>query len=127
MINDLPYSNLLLRAGSREWVDWVLRVEVAERGHKNSRFRKFASTLAFRGTVVDRHLADGFEGDLATPGRSVTPRGAAWSNVKPGRGFGLKKQTLSDCDLRNLSRVDDGAGAWKAGRIASIEAIAIDS
>jgi hypothetical protein len=55
----------------------VLRVEVAERGHKHSRLRKFASTVAFRGTVVDRHLAGDFEGYLAMRGRSWRSRGAA--------------------------------------------------
>jgi len=100
---------------------------VAERGHKKSRFSKLASTVAFRGALVDKHLADGFEGDLVMLGRTWMPRGAAWSNMKPGRGFGLKKQILSDCDLRNLSNVDDGAGAWKVGRIAASEAVAIDS
>jgi hypothetical protein len=47
--------------------------------------------------------------------------------MKPGRGFGLKKQILSDCDLRNLSSVDDGAGALKVDRISANEAIAIES
>jgi hypothetical protein len=51
-------------------VDWVFRVEVAERGHRNSRFKKFALTVAFCGVVVDRHLACGFGGVLATRGRS---------------------------------------------------------
>jgi hypothetical protein len=105
----------------------VVIVEAVERGHNNSRLRKFASTVAFRRAVVERHLADDFEGDLTRPGRPGIPRGAAWSNIKPGRGFGLKKQMLSDCDLRNLSKVDDGTGAWKADRIAAKEAIAIDS
>jgi hypothetical protein len=50
---------------------------VAERGHKNSRFRKFASIVAFRGIAVDRHLADDFEGALAMRGRTWRPRGAA--------------------------------------------------
>jgi hypothetical protein len=122
-----PCSSLLLRAGSREWVDWVFKVEIAERGHKNSRFRKFASTVAFRAVVVEIHLADGFEGVLTMLGRTGMPRGAAWSSVKPGRGFGLKKQILSDCDLRNLSSVEDGAGVWKVVRIAANEAFAIDS
>ena len=52
------------------------------------------------------------------------PRGAAWSNMKPGRGLGLKKQ-ISDCDFRNLRRDDDGAGVCRADRIAAEEAIPI--
>jgi len=60
-------------------------------------------------------------------GRTGMPRGAAWSNVKPGRGFGLKKQILSDCDLRNLSSVEDGAGTWKVDRIAADKLFAIES
>ena len=85
-------------------------MEVAERGQRKSRFSKFASTIAFRGARVDKHLADGFEKGLVTRGLIWIPRGAAWSNMKPGRGLGLKKQILSDCDLRNLSSVGDGAG-----------------
>jgi hypothetical protein len=69
---------------------------VAERGHRNSRGRKLASTIAFRGAEVDRHLADlailedGFEGE-AICGCSRIP---AWSK-KRNRKFGLKKQILS--------------------------------
>jgi hypothetical protein len=55
------------------------------------------------------------------------PRGAAWSNVKPGRGLGLKKQIPSDCDFRNFRRVDDGAGVCRADRIAAKRTIAIDN
>ena len=51
------------------------------------------------------------------------PRGAAWSKMNPGRGLGLKKQMSSDCDFRNLRRVDDGAGVCRADRIAAAEAI----
>jgi hypothetical protein len=45
--------------------------------------------------------------------------------MKPGRGLGLKKQILSDCNLRNLSSVEDGAGVDRVDRIAA-RAIAID-
>jgi len=41
--------------------------------------------------------------------------------------LGLKKQIFSDCDLRNLSSVDDGTGGCRVDRIAAGEAIAINS
>ena len=55
----------------------MFKLEVAERGHKNSRFRKFASIVAFRGVAVDRYLVDGFEGAFDMRGRNWRPRGAA--------------------------------------------------
>lgn len=100
---------------------------MADRGQRKSRFRNPASTVARWGLVVDKFLADSLDEDFATESRNRGPRGAAWSNMNPGRGFGLKKQTLSDCDLRNLSNVDDGAGTCNADRIAAREVIAIDN
>ena len=35
--------------------------EVVERGQRDSKFKKPASTVARRGTVVDKHLLEGFE------------------------------------------------------------------
>jgi hypothetical protein len=61
VVNGFPYSQFLLRADVREWVGWMFKVEGAERCHTKSRFKKLASTIAFRGAVVDRHLADDFK------------------------------------------------------------------
>jgi len=48
--------------------------------------------------------------------------------MKAPRGLGLKKQMLSDCDFKNLSRVDDGTRGDFRGRterIAAGEAVAL--
>tara|TARA_R110002060_G_scaffold35686_4_gene46562 strand:- start:895 stop:1224 length:330 start_codon:yes stop_codon:yes gene_type:complete len=93
----------------------------ADLGHRKSKFRNEASTVARRGEEVDNRLA--LEGDftlLHVRNGSARARGAAWSNEKPGRGLGLKKQMLSDCDLRNFRSVDEGAGACR-DRIAAIQ------
>jgi hypothetical protein len=50
---------------------------VVERGKRNSRFRNPASTLARRGTVVVKHLADDFGVLLVTQELRGGPRGAA--------------------------------------------------
>ena len=96
---------------------------LAARGQIKSRLRNPASTVARRAAVVDKHLADVFEGNFPMLDRRGGPRGAAWSKMNPGRGLGLKKQMSSDCDFRNLRRVDDGAGVCRADRIAAAEAI----
>lgn len=97
-----------------------LRTGAADRGRRKSRFKspdsRVAPCEACR-ALVDR-LRD-FGTLLALEFRSCGPRGAAWSNIKPGRGFGLKKQTLSVCDLRNFKRDEEGTGGCKASRIAA--------
>lgn len=49
---------------------------------------------------------------------SIGPRGAAWSKINPGRGLGLKKQSVSDWARRYLRRDGEGAGRRAAGFIA---------
>lgn len=123
MVNDPPYPKLLFRVVSCESVHGAFRAVEEDLGQRNSRFKNPASTVARRGEDVDSRLA--FEGDFTLPhvrGCGTRARGAAWSNVKPGRGLGLKKQMLSDCDLRNLRRLDEGAGACR-DRIAARECV----
>jgi hypothetical protein len=50
---------------------------MAERGKRNSRFKNPASTVARRGVVVVRYLADDLGVLLATQERRRGPRGAA--------------------------------------------------
>jgi hypothetical protein len=91
---------------------------VPARGHKKSRLRKPASRVVGFDIVVDTHLwGEAICNELGLREGGET-RGAAWSNMKP-RGLALKKQSPSDCDLRNLSRVEDGVGACKLDRMAA--------
>ena len=95
------------------------------RGQRKSRFRNPASMVAFPTAAVDNLLVEDLDAvrPMCDPGRG--PRGAAWSNMKPGRGFGLKKQMLSDCNLRNLRRADDGTELCKVGRIAATRSLVV--
>jgi hypothetical protein len=101
--------------------DLEARVKGAERGQRRSTFRKPASIVVCCGFAVDKHLRE----PLPARNRTWGPCGAAWSNMKPYRGLGLKKQMPSDCNLRNLRRFDDGTGFCKADRIAAEKAITI--
>lgn len=92
---------------------------VIGRGHRKSKFRNPASMVAFPGAAVERPLVVWFTTVFAMCDCDSGPRGAAWSNVKPGRGFVLKKQMLSDCTFRNSRSADDGTGMCKVGRIAA--------
>ena len=94
------------------------RAEIADCGKRKSRAGNPASRVAFRGTVVDIDLVVATDDRLPGGGCSCAARGAAWSNVNPGRGLGLKKQTLSDCDFRNFRSVDEGACTIGVARIA---------
>ena len=92
---------------------------VAERGNKKSRFRNPASTVALRGTVVDIDLVADCRKSDPTEFRNCEARGAAWSKMNPGLGLVLKKDILSDCDLRKLRTVGEGAGTCNKDRIAA--------
>jgi hypothetical protein len=46
--------------------------------------------------------------------------GAAWSKTK-ALGFALKKHSPSDCDLRNLRSVGEGAAIGIFARIAAVQ------
>ena len=97
-----------------------LAVTAAERGKRKSRCPKPASTVAHFGLVVDKDL----EGTLGARDPIRDPvwlwfRGAAWSKMKPGRVFWLKKQIPSDCDFRKRNNVDDGTGLCREERIAA--------
>lgn len=112
---------LLIPRGIR---DSGRRAEIADWGKRKSRAGNPASRVACRGTVVDIVLEAPMEA-LLPAGAGVCTcvlRGAAWSNVNPGRGFGLKKQTLSDWDFRNLRSVDEGAWTFGVARI-TVEAM----
>lgn len=100
-------------------------LDTAERGQRKSKFRNPASTVAFLGAVVDRPLAVDFEIVLTMRDRDWGARGVAWSNAKPGLGLGLKKQILSDCNLRNLRRVNEGTGLCRVVCIAVTKALPI--
>lgn len=75
--------------------------------------------------MLENDFAETLGGSLATGKCKFEVRTTAWSKTKPGLGFGLKKQMPSDCDLRNLSKVDDGAGACSVARIATGEAATV--
>jgi hypothetical protein len=122
-------ANVLERAGSltRAIVEGGLgsSPEGPARGQRKSKFTNPASTVACRAAVVDSLLAVDLDALLPMCDRDWSPRGAACSNMEAGPGFGLKKQTLSDCSLRNLRRADDGTRLCKVGRIAATRNIAI--
>jgi hypothetical protein len=99
----------------------MCKAEAAERGNKKSRFRNPASTVARRATVVEIHLAAVLADFRADRVFDWGARWVAWSSREPRPGLGEKKQTASDCDLRNFRRVDDGAGAYRTDRIAAGE------
>jgi hypothetical protein len=123
--NKLAHLSILLRLVMRNGRDSWLRMQAAERGNRKSRLTNPASSIRGGSAVLDGSLA--FGRALALLECRCEPRGAAWSNVKVAAwGLALKKHTLSDCDLRNLSRADEGAvgGRGKAERIAAVVAIA---
>lgn len=91
-------------------------MDVFARGQRKSRLTSPASTLAHREVVVDKQLLDVFEG-LDMRGRRVAAC-AMWCSGRLCPELGVKKQTDSDCDLRNFRSVDDGAGVYRAGLIA---------
>jgi hypothetical protein len=92
--------------------------EVAALGHKKSKLRKPASRVVGFNAVVDKHLGgEAIRCELSL-GDSEGTRGAAWSKMMP-LGLEVKKKSPSDCDLRNLSRVEDGAGTCKLDRMAA--------
>lgn len=114
VVNVVPYRGL--RFGEEPYESSSLpKLEVDDRGRRKSG-RRLASTVTRRGAVVERDLVLG--DDLIARGVKWVPRGAAWPNMKPGLGLGLKKQ-ISDCDLRNLRRLGDGTGVCRAGLIAA--------
>lgn len=104
--------------------DPLLRARVIERGNRKSRFPNPASRIRGVSDLIDKSLSLGRY--LVRREGTCVPRGAAWPNVKPALGLELKKQILSDCDLRNLSRADEGAigGRGTVERIAAEKAIA---
>jgi hypothetical protein len=102
--------------GSSPWV--------APLGQRKSRFRNPASIVACPATV-DNLLEDELKVVIPIRDRDRDSRGAACSKKNPGRGFGLKKQMLSDCNLRNLRRADDGTGLCKVGRMAATRSLVI--
>jgi hypothetical protein len=99
----------------------MCKAEPPERGNKKSRFKNPASTVARRATVVEIHLAVALADFRADRVFDWDARGVAWSSMEPSPGLGEKKQTASDCDLRNFRRFDEGAGAYRTDRIAAGE------
>lgn len=77
-----------------------------------------ASRVVGFNAVVDKHLGGEAVRCELSLGDSGGTRGAAWSKMKP-RGLALKKQSPSDCDFRNRSRFEDGAGTCKLDRMAA--------
>ena len=96
----------------------MLGVSCFERGQKGSRLKKEDSSVAGRRCVV-LSLLIGVKGPLrlAPLLLSWLYRGAWSSKQKPGRGFDVKKHAASDCDLKNLRRVDEGAGTFKVTEV----------
>lgn len=102
----------------------VLRFDLGSRwvvlalGQRKSRFKNPASMVAPPLATVDKPRVADLDAALLIFDRGGGPLGATWSNVKPGLGFALKKQMLSDCNLRNLRRASEGTRLCKVGRIA---------
>jgi hypothetical protein len=91
---------------------------VVARGHRKSRLRKPASRVVGFNAIVDKHPGGEAIRREFSFVESGGTRGAAWSKMKP-RGLALKMQSPSDCDFRNLSNVEDGAGTCKLDRMAA--------